>query len=56
MRFLAAGNKRIESGANLTIATLVRVANGLKIAVRELFEEPTTKRRGRGRPRRGGES
>jgi transcriptional regulator with XRE-family HTH domain len=46
--------QRIESGANLTIATLVRLANGLKVSVRVLFDEPSTKRRGPGRPRSSG--
>jgi transcriptional regulator with XRE-family HTH domain len=45
--------QRIESGANLTLATLVRIANGLRVQVRALFEEPTTKKRGPGRPKRG---
>lgn len=47
--------QRIESGANLTIATLVRIANGLKVPVRALFDAPNTRRRGPGRPKRIGE-
>jgi transcriptional regulator with XRE-family HTH domain len=47
--------QRIESGANLTIATRVRIANGLKVPVRVLFDEPSTGRRGPGRPRKIGE-
>jgi transcriptional regulator with XRE-family HTH domain len=47
--------QRIESGANLTIATLVRIANGLKVPVRALFDEPSTKRRGPGRPKKTGD-
>jgi len=44
--------QRIEAGANLTLATLVRLANGLGIAVRELFDDPTTKKARPGRPRK----
>lgn len=44
--------QRIEAGANLTLSTLVRLANGLKVPVRALFEEPSTKQRGPGRPKR----
>ena len=47
--------QRIESGANLTIATLVRLANGLEVSVRVLFDEASTKRRGPGRPKGSGQ-
>jgi transcriptional regulator with XRE-family HTH domain len=44
---------RIEQGrANVTIDTLVRVANGLKVELSELFVPPTVKRAKPGRPRK----
>jgi transcriptional regulator with XRE-family HTH domain len=47
---------RIENGEeNLTLATLVKLANALSVTVRELFEEPASnpKEVRRGRPRKG---
>ena len=44
--------QRIEAGMNLTIRTLTRVARGLGVRTRELFEEPKSRERRRpGRPR-----
>jgi transcriptional regulator with XRE-family HTH domain len=46
---------RVEAGENLTIHTLARVANVLRVRVVELFEPPQPepkKPRGRGRPRK----
>lgn len=43
--------QRVEVGMNLTIRTLVRVAKGLGVPTRELFDEPKSReRRRRGRP------
>lgn len=42
--------QRIEVGMNLTIRTLVRVAKGLGVQTRELFVEPGSRERRRGRP------
>jgi transcriptional regulator with XRE-family HTH domain len=41
--------QRYEAGSNLTIRTLVRVAGGLGVSTKSLFEEPAL----RVRPRRG---
>lgn len=49
---MALNLQRIEAGANLTIANLMRLANGLGVPVRELFDEPSTRKRGPWRPRR----
>jgi transcriptional regulator with XRE-family HTH domain len=43
--------QRIEAGRNLTIKSLVRLANTLGIQPTDLFRKPTTKRRGPGRPK-----
>lgn len=43
--------QRIEAGMNLTIRTLTRIARGLGVRTRELFDEPQSReRRRRGRP------
>jgi transcriptional regulator with XRE-family HTH domain len=42
--------QRIESGMNLTIRTLVRLARGLCVPTRDLFDPPTDRRKRRGRP------
>lgn len=43
--------QRIEKGMNLTIRTLTRVARGLGVRTRDLFDEPKSReRRRRGRP------
>lgn len=43
--------QRIEAGVNLQIRTLVRIAKGLGVPTRELFDEPKSReRRRRGRP------
>jgi transcriptional regulator with XRE-family HTH domain len=41
---------RIEKGANLTIESLVQVANVLHVGITDLFTLPTTPPRKRGRP------
>jgi len=48
--------QRYEAGANLTIRTLVRLARGLGVPTRALFDEspPRVRRRGRPRLRRDG--
>jgi transcriptional regulator with XRE-family HTH domain len=44
---------RVEQGrANVTLGTLVRIANGLKVELAELFVAPTAKRAKPGRPRK----
>ncbi len=51
---LAANYARIEQGrSNLTVDTLVRVANGLKVELADLFIEPKVKKQKPGRPRKG---
>ena len=44
--------QRAELGRNLTIRTLVRLANHLGVGVGALFEAPKTRRPKRGRPRK----
>lgn len=54
LRMLAPNYARIEQGrANVTIDTLVRVANGLKVELAELFVAPSAKRTRPGRPKNG---
>jgi transcriptional regulator with XRE-family HTH domain len=43
--------QRVEAGMNLTIRTLVRIADGLGVPPRSLLEEPWPVARRRGRPR-----
>ena len=43
--------QRYESGANLTIVTLTRLANALGVSPGELFTPSKRSKRGRGRPR-----
>ena len=45
---------QIEAGQNLTVHTLVKVANAFGITLQELFEvpDPTVRRGGRGRPKK----
>ncbi|MBI2395164.1 MAG: helix-turn-helix transcriptional regulator [Deltaproteobacteria bacterium] len=45
--------QRVEAGMNLTIRTLVRIARGLDVPTRTLFDPPNRReKRRRGRPRR----
>ena len=53
LRMLAPNYARIEQGrSNLTIDTLVRVANALRVELGELFIAPKAKRARPGRPRK----
>lgn len=42
---------RVEKGTNLTVESLIRVANVLGVGIPDLFTLPTTPPRRRGRPR-----
>lgn len=44
--------QRVERGQNLSIRSLVQLANALHIHTAELFFEPRSRRRPSGRPRR----
>ncbi len=46
---------QLEAGRNMTVHSLVRVANALRVTVQDLFEAPQASGRERraGRPRRG---
>ncbi len=44
--------QKIERGSNLTIRSLVRLANGFGVPTRTLLDEPATKERRPGRPRK----
>jgi len=45
---------QIEAGRNLTVHSLVRVANALHVPIQQLFDAPASSRERRaGRPRRG---
>ncbi len=44
--------QKIERGSNLTVRSLVRVASGLGVATRDLFELPISSQRLRGRPKK----
>lgn len=41
---------RIEKGTNLTVESLIKVANALAVGIPDLFTLPTTPPRRRGRP------
>jgi transcriptional regulator with XRE-family HTH domain len=44
--------QRVEAGMNLTLRTLVRIANGFGVRARSLLDEPSSReRRKPGRPR-----
>lgn len=56
LRVSAKGYQALELGVqNLTINTLVRVANALGVRVSELFAAPASREVKRGRPRRKAE-
>jgi transcriptional regulator with XRE-family HTH domain len=44
--------QRMEMGMNLTIRTLVRLAKGFGVPTRSLLDEPASKKRRPGRPRK----
>ena len=44
--------QRMEMGMNLTIRTMVRLAKGLGVPTRALLDEPETKKRRPGRPKK----
>ena len=46
---------QLEAGRNMTVHSVVRVANALRVSVQDLFEAPQSSSRERraGRPRRG---
>jgi transcriptional regulator with XRE-family HTH domain len=45
--------QRVEGGAeNLTILSLAKLANRVRVSVRELFDSPVMEAPGRGRPRK----
>lgn len=44
--------QRMEMGMNLTIRTLVRLANGFGVPTRALLDPPTSKKPRPGRPRK----
>ncbi len=44
--------QKIERGSNLTVRTLVRLANGFGLPTRTLLDVPAAKERYRGRPRK----
>jgi transcriptional regulator with XRE-family HTH domain len=53
LAMLAPNYARIEQGrANVTIDTLVRIANALDVELRDMFERPRGQRPRPGRPRR----
>jgi len=44
--------QRMEMGMNLTIRTLVRMAKGFGVPTRTLLDDPVSKKRRPGRPRK----
>ena len=47
--------QRVEAGSeNLTVETLVKFANALKVPLADIFAQPTTRTPRPGRPRKSG--